>query len=86
MEVMFPIGTHKGSKERDDTSIDPPEAPQRPKIARNEKNTTIVDSVQVFSYSKDATLKVWNAIDQVCLHTVPLKFPSAMFGRLPEQG
>jgi WD40 repeat protein len=44
------------------------------------------DLGKMFSYSKDATLKVWDTNDQVCLQTLSLKFPSALFGRLPEHG
>ncbi|CAL1530117.1 unnamed protein product [Lymnaea stagnalis] len=41
---------------------------------------------QVFSYSKDAVVKVWDTKEHVCLQTVTLKFPSALNGRMPEHG
>ncbi|XP_059147520.1 WD repeat-containing protein on Y chromosome-like [Physella acuta] len=41
---------------------------------------------QVFSYSKDAVVKVWDTKEHVCLQTVVLKFPSSLNGRMPEHG
>ncbi|XP_062601746.1 WD repeat-containing protein on Y chromosome-like isoform X1 [Saccostrea cucullata] len=42
--------------------------------------------VQVFSYSKDAVIKVWDIKEHSCLQTVVLKFPSSIHGRMPEHG
>nr|XP_022317228.1 WD repeat-containing protein on Y chromosome-like isoform X7 [Crassostrea virginica] len=42
--------------------------------------------VQVFSYSKDAVIKVWDIKEHACLQTVVLKFPSSIHGRMPEHG
>lgn len=42
--------------------------------------------VQVFSYSKDAVVKVWDIKEQSCLQTVALKFPNSIHGRMPEHG
>ncbi|XP_048248360.1 WD repeat-containing protein on Y chromosome-like isoform X1 [Haliotis rufescens] len=41
---------------------------------------------QVFSYSKDAVIKVWDIREHTCLQTVQLKFPSSIHGRMPEHG
>ena len=41
---------------------------------------------QVLSYSKQATLKVWDIKDQVCVQSVQIKFPSVLDGRQPEHG
>ncbi|MEL6926997.1 MAG: hypothetical protein AAFO94_23360, partial [Bacteroidota bacterium] len=41
---------------------------------------------QVLSYSKEATLKVWDIKDQVCVQSIQIKFPSAVEGRTPEHG
>ncbi|KAK6170880.1 hypothetical protein SNE40_019170 [Patella caerulea] len=41
---------------------------------------------QVFSYSKDAVIKVWDVKEQTCLQTIVLKFPSSIHGRMPEHG
>ncbi|KAI8506660.1 hypothetical protein Bbelb_160870 [Branchiostoma belcheri] len=55
-------------------------------------HTTIIDVKlfepmnQVFSYSKDAMLKVWDVKDHSCLQTVVLKFPCLVNGRVPEYG
>lgn len=39
---------------------------------------------QVFSYDKDGVLKSWDIKEQVCLQTIPIRFP---FGhRIPEHG
>ncbi|XP_069124684.1 cilia- and flagella-associated protein 337-like isoform X2 [Argopecten irradians] len=42
--------------------------------------------MQVFSYSKDAVVKVWDIREHTCLQTVVLKFPSSIHGRMPEHG
>ncbi|CAH1274614.1 EFCAB8 [Branchiostoma lanceolatum] len=55
-------------------------------------HTTLIDVKlfepmnQVFSYSKDAMLKVWDVKDHSCLQTVVLKFPCLVNGRIPEYG
>ncbi|KAK3758931.1 hypothetical protein RRG08_016011 [Elysia crispata] len=41
---------------------------------------------QVFSYSKDAVIKVWDTKEHTCLQTIVLKFPSSIHGRMPEHG
>ncbi|XP_064637087.1 WD repeat-containing protein on Y chromosome-like isoform X2 [Lineus longissimus] len=41
---------------------------------------------QVFSYSRDGVIKVWDVKEHSCLQTVTLKFPSSFTGRLPEHG
>ncbi|ESO83976.1 hypothetical protein LOTGIDRAFT_108617 [Lottia gigantea] len=41
---------------------------------------------QVFSYSKDAVIKVWDVKEQTCVQTIVLKFPSSIHGRMPEHG
>ncbi|KAK3593630.1 hypothetical protein CHS0354_025521 [Potamilus streckersoni] len=42
--------------------------------------------MQVFSYSKDAVVKVWDIKEHACLQTTVLKFPSSIHGRMPEHG
>ncbi|KAK3091715.1 hypothetical protein FSP39_022107 [Pinctada imbricata] len=42
--------------------------------------------IQVFSYSKDAVVKVWDIKEHTCLQTIVLKFPSSIHGRMPEHG
>ncbi|GFO38221.1 WD repeat-containing protein on y chromosome-like isoform x1 [Plakobranchus ocellatus] len=41
---------------------------------------------QVFSYAKDAIIKVWDTKEHTCLQTIILKFPSSIHGRMPEHG
>ncbi|XP_031750588.1 WD repeat-containing protein on Y chromosome isoform X2 [Xenopus tropicalis] len=41
---------------------------------------------QIFSFSKDSVLKVWDIPSQTCLHTLVLKFPCIQPGRIQEQG
>ncbi|MBN3300586.1 WDR49 protein, partial [Amia calva] len=41
---------------------------------------------QIFSYSKDAVLKVWDIVSQRCLRTLVLKFPCVQAGRTLEHG
>ncbi|RXM33828.1 WD repeat-containing protein 49 [Acipenser ruthenus] len=41
---------------------------------------------QIFSYSKDAVLKVWDISSQQCLRTLVLKFPCVQAGRVLEYG
>ncbi|XP_052262965.1 WD repeat-containing protein on Y chromosome-like isoform X3 [Dreissena polymorpha] len=42
--------------------------------------------MQVFSYSKEAVVKVWDIKEHALLQTVILKFPSSIHGRMPEHG
>ncbi|XP_052783274.1 WD repeat-containing protein on Y chromosome-like isoform X3 [Mya arenaria] len=42
--------------------------------------------LQVFSYSKEAVVKVWDLKEHAILQTVVLKFPSSIHGRMPEHG
>lgn len=41
---------------------------------------------QIFSYSRDAVIKVWDLREHKHLQTVAMKFPSSMHGRMPEHG
>ncbi|CAH1794020.1 unnamed protein product [Owenia fusiformis] len=41
---------------------------------------------QIFSYSKESCVKVWDIKEHTCLQTVQIKFPSSIFGRIPEHG
>ncbi|XP_068439589.1 cilia- and flagella-associated protein 337 [Clinocottus analis] len=41
---------------------------------------------QIFSYSRDAELKVWDISSHCCLKTVCLQFPCLQPGRIPEHG
>ncbi|KAG7226387.1 hypothetical protein INR49_013798 [Caranx melampygus] len=41
---------------------------------------------QIFSYSRDAELKVWDISTHHCLKTVRLQFPCLQPGRIPEHG
>ncbi|MFT7804220.1 WD repeat-containing protein on Y chromosome-like [Arapaima gigas] len=55
-------------------------------------STTVLDVLiyramgQIFSYSKDAVLKVWDILSQRCLRTLLLKFPCVQTGRPLEHG
>ncbi|XP_076443223.1 cilia- and flagella-associated protein 337-like isoform X3 [Babylonia areolata] len=42
--------------------------------------------LQVFSYSKDAVIKVWDVKEHLLLQTVILQFPSSLHARMPEHG
>ncbi|XP_029934265.1 WD repeat-containing protein on Y chromosome-like [Myripristis murdjan] len=54
--------------------------------------TTVLDVIiyqpagQIFSYSKDAELRVWDISTHHCLRTVRLQFPCLQPGRIPDQG
>ncbi|XP_070783771.1 cilia- and flagella-associated protein 337 [Enoplosus armatus] len=54
--------------------------------------TTVLDVAiyqpagQIFSYSRDAELRVWDISSHHCLKTVGLQFPCQQPGRIPEQG
>ncbi|XP_051959545.1 WD repeat-containing protein 49 [Xyrauchen texanus] len=54
--------------------------------------TSVVDVVihqelgKIFSYAKDAVLKIWDIPSQQCVKTVRLKFPNFQPGFTPEQG
>ncbi|XP_044194675.1 WD repeat-containing protein on Y chromosome isoform X2 [Thunnus albacares] len=41
---------------------------------------------QIFSYSRDAELRVWDISTHHCLKTVNLQFPCLQLGRIPEHG
>ncbi|XP_078509633.1 cilia- and flagella-associated protein 337-like [Lissotriton helveticus] len=64
----------------------------RPIAVFQEHNTAILDVViyeplgQIFSYSKDSILKVWDIFSHTCLQTMALKFPCVQPGRMLEQG
>ncbi|XP_026171024.1 WD repeat-containing protein on Y chromosome isoform X2 [Mastacembelus armatus] len=54
--------------------------------------TTILDVAiyhpvgQIFSYSRDAELRIWDISTHHCLKTVHLQFPCLQHGRIPEHG
>ncbi|XP_071402332.1 cilia- and flagella-associated protein 337 [Centroberyx affinis] len=54
--------------------------------------TTVLDVAiyqpfgQIFSYSKDAELRVWDISTHQCLRSVHLQFPCLQPGRIPEHG
>ncbi|XP_069460663.1 cilia- and flagella-associated protein 337-like [Ambystoma mexicanum] len=64
----------------------------RPITIFQEHNMAVLDVViyeplgQIFSYSKDSVLKVWDIVSHTCLQTLVLKFPCVQPGRLLEQG
>ncbi|KAM4691166.1 LOW QUALITY PROTEIN: cilia- and flagella-associated protein 337-like [Rhinophrynus dorsalis] len=66
--------------------------PVRPIAVLPEHNMSILDVAiyeplrQIFSYSKDSVLKVWDISSQTCLQTLVLKFPCVQPGRIQEQG
>ncbi|XP_028286987.1 WD repeat-containing protein on Y chromosome [Parambassis ranga] len=55
-------------------------------------HTTVLDvavyqpAEQIFSYSRDAELRVWDMSTHHCLKTVHLQFPCLQTGRIPEHG
>ncbi|XP_044035697.1 WD repeat-containing protein on Y chromosome isoform X2 [Siniperca chuatsi] len=55
-------------------------------------HTTVLDVAiyqpvgQIFSYSRDAELRVWDISSHHCLKTVSLQFPCQQPGRIPEHG
>ncbi|KAM6951056.1 cilia- and flagella-associated protein 337 [Aplochiton taeniatus] len=54
--------------------------------------TTVLDVViyqpvgQIFSYSRDAELRLWDISSHLCLRTIHLQFPCLQPGRAPEHG
>ncbi|XP_066520049.1 cilia- and flagella-associated protein 337 [Hoplias malabaricus] len=66
--------------------------PSQPVAVLQGHRTTVVDVVihqaleKIFSYCKNAVLKIWDIPSQLCVKTVPLKFPNIQTGRIPEQG
>uniref|UniRef100_A0A8C5R5F8 EF-hand domain-containing protein n=1 Tax=Leptobrachium leishanense TaxID=445787 RepID=A0A8C5R5F8_9ANUR len=66
--------------------------PSRPIAVLSEHTLPILDVViyeplnQLFSYSKDSVLKVWDIFSHSCLQTLVLKFPCLQPGRIHEQG
>ncbi|KAI4891655.1 hypothetical protein NFI96_019933, partial [Prochilodus magdalenae] len=64
----------------------------RPVAVLHGHRTTVVDVTiypdlrKIFSYSKDAVLKIWDIPTQRCVKTLPLRFPNIQTGRIPEQG
>ncbi|XP_029102819.1 WD repeat-containing protein on Y chromosome [Scleropages formosus] len=64
----------------------------RPMATLHGHCTTVLDVViykamgQIFSYSKDAVLKVWDVPSQSCLRSLLLKFPCVQAGRPLEHG
>ncbi|XP_072523734.1 cilia- and flagella-associated protein 337 [Salminus brasiliensis] len=64
----------------------------RPVAVLQGHRTTVVDVVihqglsKIFSYSKDAVLKIWDIPSQLCVKTLPLRFPNLQAGRILEQG
>ncbi|KAM3922899.1 cilia- and flagella-associated protein 337-like [Leptodactylus fuscus] len=66
--------------------------PSRPTAVLLEHTTSIIDVAiykplnQIFSYSKDSVLKVWDISSHRCLQTMVLKFPNIQPGRLQEHG
>ncbi|XP_071987728.1 cilia- and flagella-associated protein 337-like [Engystomops pustulosus] len=66
--------------------------PSRPTAILSEHTTAISDVtiyeplMQVFSYSKDSVLKVWDLSSCRCIQTLVVKFPCIEFGHLKEHG
>ncbi|XP_053308771.1 WD repeat-containing protein on Y chromosome-like [Spea bombifrons] len=66
--------------------------PSRPVAVLSEHTMAVLDVViyeplrQIFSYSKDSVLKVWDISSHSCLQTLVLKFPCVQPGRIHEQG
>ncbi|XP_059388925.1 WD repeat-containing protein on Y chromosome isoform X1 [Carassius carassius] len=64
----------------------------RPTAVLRSHQTTVLDVVihqalgKIFSYSKDAVLKIWDIPSQQCLKTIPLQFPNIQLGLTPEHG
>ncbi|KAK7134219.1 hypothetical protein R3I93_017585 [Phoxinus phoxinus] len=64
----------------------------RPTAVLLSHQTSVVDVVihqalgKIFSYSKDAVLKIWDIPSQQCVKTFHLKFPNIQAGVTPEQG
>ncbi|XP_077316835.1 cilia- and flagella-associated protein 337-like isoform X3 [Lithobates pipiens] len=66
--------------------------PGHPTAVFSEHTMPILDVVvyeplkQIFSYSKDSVLKIWDISSHSCLQTLVLKFPCIQPGRIQEQG
>ncbi|XP_043086882.1 WD repeat-containing protein 49 isoform X2 [Puntigrus tetrazona] len=64
----------------------------RPTAVLRGHQTAVVDVLihqalgKIFSYSKDAVLKIWDVPSQRCLKTVRLQFPNIHLGFTPEHG
>uniref|UniRef100_A0A3B1IJD3 Si:dkey-202c14.3 n=1 Tax=Astyanax mexicanus TaxID=7994 RepID=A0A3B1IJD3_ASTMX len=64
----------------------------RPAAVLHGHRTTVVDVVihqtldKIFSYSKDAVLKMWDICSQQCVKTLSLRFPNIQPACFPEQG
>ncbi|KAK1793801.1 hypothetical protein P4O66_001530 [Electrophorus voltai] len=64
----------------------------RPVSVLHGHTTTVVDVLihqalaRIFSYSKDAVLKIWDIQSQYCVKTLPLRFPNIQVGLSPEHG
>ncbi|XP_067224900.1 cilia- and flagella-associated protein 337 [Chanodichthys erythropterus] len=64
----------------------------RPNAVLHSHHTSVLDVVihqalgKIFSYSKDAVLKIWDIPSQQCVKTIHLKFPNIQAGVSPEQG
>ncbi|XP_026860830.2 WD repeat-containing protein 49 isoform X2 [Electrophorus electricus] len=64
----------------------------RPVSVLHGHTTTVVDVLihqalaRIFSYSKDAVLKIWDIQSQYCVKTLPLRFPNIHVGLSPEHG
>ncbi|KAF6023693.1 hypothetical protein EB796_017999 [Bugula neritina] len=69
-----------------------PYVPNKPITVLEGHYSAVIDVViyeyleQVFSYSADAMLKVWDIRDYTCLQTVILKFPTSLHGHIPDHG
>ncbi|XP_069604801.1 cilia- and flagella-associated protein 337-like [Ranitomeya imitator] len=66
--------------------------PSKPTAILTGHRTAVIDVAiydprkQIFTYSKDSVLKVWDISSHRCLQTIVLKFPCIQPGRLLEQG
>ncbi|RXN24029.1 WD repeat-containing on Y chromosome-like isoform X1 [Labeo rohita] len=64
----------------------------RPTAVLHSHQTAVVDVVihqalgKIFSYSKDAVLKIWDIPSQQCVKTIPLHFPNIQLSFTPEHG
>ncbi|KAL7857290.1 hypothetical protein SRHO_G00161890 [Serrasalmus rhombeus] len=64
----------------------------RPVAVLRGHRTTVVDVAihqdlgKIFSYSKDAVLKIWDISSERCMKTIPLRFPNVQTGRILGQG
>ncbi|KAL6475003.1 hypothetical protein MHYP_G00160430 [Metynnis hypsauchen] len=64
----------------------------RPVAVLRGHRTTVVDVAihqdlgKIFSYSKDAVLKIWDISSERCVKTIPLRFPNIQTGHILGQG